>query len=276
MKERIYEFGPELNLIGILTEPEAADARTGLPVVLMLNAGLLHRIGPHRMSVELARRLAARGISSLRFDIGGRGDSDSASQAESDESAVLADIKDAMDYLERRHDFHSFVLLGLCTGADNAHSAALRDSRVVGAVFLDGHGYWTRRSYIEHYLPRVWRARAWLNFLRRCLAPSRQVLEEIGVERQRRPFGPRLEVQREIQTLVDRNAQLLYVYTGGASSYFNYAGQFNDMFRGLDALGNIEVLYYPNADHTYTFAGDRELLLARVVDWFGSRVWNAS
>jgi dienelactone hydrolase len=180
-----------------------------------------------------------------------------------------------MDYLQCRCDIHSFVLFGLCIGADNAHAVALRDSRVAGAIFLDGHGYRTWRSYIEHYLPRVWRPRAWLNFLHRSLAPPKQAIEKFGVHGQRKPFGTRLEVQREIQALVDRNVQLLYVYTGGGSKYYSYAGQFNDMFNGLDVRSNIEVEYYRNADHTYTFAEDRELLLARVIEWYNSRIWNA-
>ena len=275
MKERAIEFGLGLNLIGILAEPMPADARPELPAVLMLNAGFAHRVGPHRMSVELARRLAARGFRSLRFDIGGRGDSESMRETESDESQVLADIKDAMDYLESNHDIRRFVLVGLCAGADNAHAAAVRDARVVGAVLLDGYGYWTLRSYVMHYLPRLGRPRAWLNYLLRVLSPSRKAAEEFRLHWRRKPFGPRLEVQREIQALVDRNTQLLYIYTGGVYDYYNYSGQFGDMFDGLDARGKIEVEYYANADHTYVFAEDRERMLSRVVEWCCSRAWNA-
>jgi dienelactone hydrolase len=275
VREHPFQFGPELNLIGILTEPDTAAERRGLPIVLFLNAGLLHHVGPHRMSVELARRLAGRGIRSLRFDLGGRGDSETTRVTGSDEAQVLADVTEAMDFLERKYNVRRFVLFGLCAGADNAHATAVRDPRVVGAILLDGHGYWTRRSYIGHYLPRVFRPSAWLNYLRRSLGPPKQEIAEFGVHGQRRPFGPRWEVEQEIQALVDRGAQLLYFYTGGVSYYYNYAGQFRDMFSALRARGKIEVEHYPNADHTYTFAEDRERLLARVVDWCSSRTWTA-
>jgi hypothetical protein len=33
------------------------------------------------------------------------------------------------------------------------------------------------------------------------------------------------------------------------------------------------VEYYPNADHTYTFAEDRERMFAAVVEWYRSRPW---
>jgi hypothetical protein len=42
----------------------------------MFNMGANHRIGPRRINVKLARVLAARGVSSLRFDLGGVGDSE--------------------------------------------------------------------------------------------------------------------------------------------------------------------------------------------------------
>ena len=62
MRERVCEFGPQLNLTGLLTEP-TATTHPELPAVVMLNAGLLHRVGPHRMSVILARKLAEQGKS---------------------------------------------------------------------------------------------------------------------------------------------------------------------------------------------------------------------
>jgi dienelactone hydrolase len=276
MNEQICEFGPGLNLVGILTEPESPATHADAPCVVMLNAGLLHRVGPHRMSVELGRRLARCGISSFRFDIGGRGDSESAKTADSDEAQINADITSALDFLEARYQLRKFVPLGLCTGSDNAHATALRDPRVVGIVHLDGHGYKTWRSNVEHYLPRLSRPQAWVNFARRNLSASEQLIDEAGVLDERKPFGPKPDVEREIQSLVDRGTQLLYIYTGGVAKYYNYAGQFFDMFEGLNPRGLIEVEHYPNADHTYTFAEDRERMFDRVIDWCCSRDWTVT
>ena len=278
MKDRVCQFGPELNLVGILTEPGDKNVRPEYPAVLMLNAGLLHRVGPHRMSVELAHRLAECGVRSLRFDMGGYGDSEVSTDAKSEENRTFSDIKCAMDFLEQEEDVHSFVLFGTCSGADNSHAVALSDTRVVGAILLDGHGYWTRRSYINYYLPRVFRPQGWINVARRRFSSSKPASEvrDSLIQQLRHPFGPRLQVEREIQSLVDRGTQLLYFYTGGVEDYYNYAGQFFDMFKGLDPRGKIEVEYYPNADHTYTFAEDRERTFARVVEWYRSRNWKAN
>jgi pimeloyl-ACP methyl ester carboxylesterase len=277
MKEHVCQFGPDLNLVGILTEPDEEDLRRNAPALVILNAGLLHRVGPNRMSVELARRLAACGIRSMRFDLSGCGDSESPSGADPDENRSLLDIKDALDFLELKHDTHNFVLIGLCSGADHSHAVALRDPRVVGSILLDGHGYWTSRSYVEHYLPRFFLMQVWINLARRTLSSSKRMSGKRAPLNQqfRRPFGPRLEVKRELQSLVDRGMQMLYLYSGGVENYYNYPGQFFDMFKGLDARGRIEVEYSPNVDHTYTFVEDRERMYARIIDWYTSRTWNA-
>ncbi len=192
MKERVCQFGRDLNLVGILAEPEEKDLRADAPTLLMLNAGLLHHVGPHRMSVELAHRLADKGIRSLRFDIGGYGDSELSTDADSDETLIVSDIKSAMDFLEAELNCHIFVLTGLCAGADNSHVASLRDARVVGEVLLDAPGYWTTRSYVTHYLPRMFRPGTWLRFFRRILFPSKHAPQERTLLDQelRRPFGP--------------------------------------------------------------------------------------
>jgi len=277
MKESVCQFGPDLNLVGILTRPAENDVRRDAPALLMLNAGLLHHVGPNRMSVELARRLAARGISSLRFDLSGLGDSESPHASKQEQDGDLRDIRDAMDFLGLKHDLHSFVLIGLCSGADNSHAVALSDRRVVGAILLDGQGYWTLRSYIVHYLPRFFLIRVWINLARRALRSSKQAIGRRSPIGQpfRRTFGPRLDVEREIQSLVNRGIQLLYIYSGGVEYYYNYHGQFFEMFKKLDPHGRIDVEYYPEADHIYTLAEDRERMYTRAIDWYLSRRWNS-
>ena len=63
--EMVVRFGDAESLVGIVTLPSAPTNSTA---VVLLNAGVIHRVGPHRMNVQLARRLAARGFTALRFD----------------------------------------------------------------------------------------------------------------------------------------------------------------------------------------------------------------
>src|SRR6202020_1242018 len=74
LRERpVFVDGPSGPLFGVLTEPLAGRRElTGL----LLNAGPQRRTGPNRMWVQIARSWAAQGVSTLRLDLAGIGDSE--------------------------------------------------------------------------------------------------------------------------------------------------------------------------------------------------------
>ena len=134
-------FGSEAQLVGIVTRPNAP-----LPTsVVILNAGVLHRVGPHRLHVLLARRLAERGFQALRLDLGGIGDSVASSDATTFRESAVADTRLAMTGLATR----SHVIFGVCAGADNALATALADDRVAGIVLVDPYVYPTRLATVR-------------------------------------------------------------------------------------------------------------------------------
>ena len=71
MKERVYRFGPQRSLVGIYTEPSPEEMIPDAPLAVILNAGIVHHIGPFRLHVDLARRLAESGFRTLRLDLSG-------------------------------------------------------------------------------------------------------------------------------------------------------------------------------------------------------------
>ena len=73
MREAAVSFGPNASLVGIITSPSVPAARRELPGVILLNAGIINRVGPNRIYVKMARRLADMGLPVLRFDFSGRG-----------------------------------------------------------------------------------------------------------------------------------------------------------------------------------------------------------
>lgn len=73
---------------GMLHLPDSAEA---VPAVLWLHGYFGDRGEAHRMYVEGARRLAERGIASLRFDFRGCGDSD----GEFSDTAIATQLEDA-------------------------------------------------------------------------------------------------------------------------------------------------------------------------------------
>ncbi len=72
--ERPVLLGAHRSLVGIETSPVAPE-RQPKPALVILNTGIMHRIGHHRMFVSISRRLAQEGHATLRFDFSGIGDS---------------------------------------------------------------------------------------------------------------------------------------------------------------------------------------------------------
>ncbi len=128
----------------VVSEP--VDAPAADVCVVLLNAGAIRRIGPNRTWVEAARRWAGRGVTCVRVDVGGVGDShaDSSagfSDAEMYSAARIDEVVHTLDALQARGLAERFVLVGLCSGAYWAVHAAVSDTRVVGALMVNLYAF---------------------------------------------------------------------------------------------------------------------------------------
>ena len=153
MPERSLSFGSNAELVGTLCLPE--QQASSAPGVVLFNAGLLHRVGPHRVQVRLARALAARGQPSLRFDLHGLGDSARASGALGHGAQALADLRDALEALREHADVDRFAVLGFCSGIVPAFRLAEADSRVRVLALYDGFDLLNSISRLRYYLGRL-------------------------------------------------------------------------------------------------------------------------
>lgn len=282
MRERALVIGDEPSLVGILTEPAAADARDGSPAFVILNAGLLHRVGPNRINVQIARGLAEEGFPALRVDLSGLGDSDARKDDLSFQEAHIADTRAVMDHLERRHGIDSFVLTGLCSGADTSLRTAAEDARVVGVAPIDGYAYRTPGYYLRHYGSRVLKAEPWLNFLERNVVDrlvggdGSDAAENGGgppVDPYERDFPPREEACDLLQRLADRRVQGLYLYTAGQDKYLNGGSQFWEMFGSVEFRDTARVEYFESSDHTFTLLRNQIRLERTIRKWARSVDW---
>src|SRR6185295_16756852 len=129
-------------LFGIRTEPrDPASHRTA---VLILNTAANHHIGTYRVSVQLARRLAAAGIASFRVDYGGVGDSPSVPGRPDnafDRVDLAPDVRRWVDHLAAE-GYREIVVYGLCSGAWLGWHAALEDPRITGLIMLNLQNLW--------------------------------------------------------------------------------------------------------------------------------------
>jgi hypothetical protein len=279
VNERPVCFGPARSLSGILTEPEGGGA--GRPAVLLLNAGLLHRVGPNRLYVTLARRLAALGLPVLRFDYSGLGESEARRDALTLEESMLDEGLEAMSFLEAEGVARTFVPMGLCAGAEQSQRLAHADARVVGAVLIDGYAYRTPGYYAREIARHVRSPQSWRRLaerpgaLLRVLAPSRAVASS-PAPGDRNPGGvdfvrefPSREVCREqLETIVGRGVELYLLFTGGGmAELYNHRGQFAATFPSLRDHARIRLDFMPLADHTFTLRGEQDAVVASIAAW---------
>lgn len=276
MREKTVRFGKSAVLNGILTEP--AVPVPGAPAVLMLNPGILHRVGACRFHVHAARALARAGATVLRFDYSGIGDSDSRKDALSFEDAAVQETREAMDYLAETRGLTRFVLLGLCSGADMAHLVARTEPRVVGLAMLDAWAYRTPKYYLKRVAPRLMSPAAWAHSIKVRMPgyqrPGGATLaidsEEVKAEVPRyvRVFPPRDQIERDLQDFVKRGIRLWFAFS--ASADFNYQQQYRDAFGSVPFGDLLEVEYLPDANHIFTGLAHQEYLIASAVRWFGA------
>ena len=128
-------------IMGILTTSTLNTDNADQPAVVILNAGVIHRVGPNRLWVRLAREFAALGLTTLRFDLSGIGDSEPQRDSISLAESTMRDIDTAMDYLNKSQGIDRFIFVGLCSGACDAFFAACRDPRISGATLNVSGGF---------------------------------------------------------------------------------------------------------------------------------------
>ncbi len=272
MRERVLRIGRPTPLASVATEPDAFDASK--PAVLILNSGVLHHIGSCRMSVRLARRLAERGLLAVRFDFSGLGDSEPRLATPSFEEVSVTESTEVMDLLQRTRGVQSFILYGLCSGADGSYNTALRDPRVVGISQFDPYCYVTPRYYLRYYLqaardPRRWRSvatRALKTLFGRETAPQTTVESEfVELPSYVRVFPSRESIAAGLAALVQRGVHVQANFPRGP--LYNHRSQFVDSFRDVDFRGLVEVNYYGDANHIVTQPVLQGRIIDGVADW---------
>ncbi len=123
IEERALRLGP-LGLFGVRSSPLV---ETAAPTVVFLNAGLIPHVGPGRLWVTLACRLAAAGIPALRVDLSGLGESPvrPGQRAQIDYPLEALDDVAAIVDAVSPGDPSGVVLAGLCAGAYHSIEAGI-------------------------------------------------------------------------------------------------------------------------------------------------------
>lgn len=274
MRERVISIGEATPLIGILSQPEPEAITNPSVAVILLNSGVIHRVGSCRLSVTLARAIVATaGLVTVRFDFSGIGDSEARRNTLTAAETAVGEVQEVMDYLAREKNIRQFILYGLCSGAYASYRTALRDPRVIGIAQLDGYCYLSWKSYYHHYVPRIFSGARWSSLVRRALGMKKTSsgVEASGVEQRFfevpnfGDFPPQAEVTAGLTELAARGLTLFSVFC--RSDHYNYEGQFRDCFKSVPFNKDDQLLYLTEASHILAEPEDQKRVVSGIADW---------
>ena len=246
-------------LFGMLTRPTHRTRKVGF---IIINSGLLHRVGPFRLYVDIARNLAAEGYPSIRLDQPGKGDSD-ATPGVALADATVASITKAAQSLRAETGVERFVVGGLCSGADDALQVADRIPDLCGLVLFDGYAPRTARYYVNRYSPKILSLQSWLNRLGLGAEPSSMS----GKTTSLRNWSGRSEMIARYRAALDGDIRILAVFTSGAGRFYNYVSQLTETLDHPQGSRLISEHYVPAATHLFPVSAHRHEAIERVVRW---------
>jgi pimeloyl-ACP methyl ester carboxylesterase len=271
MQEELVLFGDRGDLVGIRSTP--AQAQPATLACLFPNVGLAHRIGPHRLNVRLARHLAQEGITSLRFDLSGMGDSQASRSSAHFMEQAVRDMKAAMDHMERAYGIRRFLVFGICSGAVNGYMISLADDRVVGVLMYDGFRYpsWMARLSNGWQLTRSLTFRSAMGKvvrrLRRGLdkseGPSDVTLIDVGVDE----VAPSAsDFAQAMDQLVARGVSVYFIFSGGTRVKDSGLAELSQ-FKRDSFVRHVRYEFMPDLDHTATPVAAQQKLMGVVASW---------
>lgn len=274
-------------LFGIVGSP-VGPPRAGAPAVLMLNSGAVPLIGPNRLWVRLARRWAARGMTVLRLDLSGIGDSP-ARPGEIENVVYSAsarhDIAEALCYAKQGLGAGDCHLLGLCSGGYHAFKAAVAGLDLASGVVINPLTYFWQDGALPSdvkeyevieltakYRSKLLTTEPWRRLVRGDLHLSliaevalrrvSNVLAPPALELARRLHWPlKQDLARELQAAAQRGIGLKFVFADRAAGLRMLHQQGGRAVADLQRRGALSIDTIEAADHTFTRRDARDRLV---------------
>lgn len=284
------ETGAHTSLFGVVCRPLTQSGVR--PAVLLLSAGAVHAIGPNRLWVQIARRWARRGITVLRLDLSGIGDSPARAGEPANvvySRSAMADVAVAVEWL-LGHDGGATRchVMGLCSGAYHSFKAATSGLPVATALMINPLTYfWKQGAPLgdlkeyeviaagERYLTGLFRRESWRRLARgeldlrqiattavRVVARAvtlrwRSVARAIGLPQSNDLAG-------ELLRAADRGKTLNFVFATDAPGCTLLQQQGGSTVQRLKQQGHLALEFVDGADHTFTRSSSRDTLIQRL------------
>jgi pimeloyl-ACP methyl ester carboxylesterase len=261
--------------------------------VLLLNAGAVHHVGPNRLHVALARRLAALGHTVLRMDLSGLGDSRARPDIAENKvysTAAMEDVLVGLAHLAFRTGGAPCAAVGLCSGAYHAFKAAVKGlplSRVIAINPLTF--FWKAGQPLEiaaahrvvsesrRVMSAARSAAAW----RRALSGKgnlRRAIRVVGLRAaaELRSLGRRIarragyplsdDLPSDLLTIARNGVDLCFVFADGDPGLSLLRMQGGAHVHRLQERGRLHISVVTGPDHTFTQVWSHEPLLELLID----------
>jgi pimeloyl-ACP methyl ester carboxylesterase len=291
-----------LRLFGILHTPHGRQP--GDLAVVLLSPGVKMRVGPQRLYLPVTRRLLSLGLSVLRLDFHGLGDSDGTLPEEQlrdvynhiEVGRFVEDTIDALNWMQQTHGCRRFLLSGLCGGAITGLLAGQRDPRVAGLLALgitpvlasraaDASKYVTvgqLEAFQQMYLRRLLKPQAWFRLL--TLQTDNRLIRRMLAHWWRKAVGVKAEPPAApppdgdnanplfppaFFRMLSTRRPMLLVFGGGDRLHWEYEEKFvsrhKDKLADLPSLVDVHVV--DQANHTLSFTPWQDEMLEVSTRW---------
>jgi alpha-beta hydrolase superfamily lysophospholipase len=280
MREQCLLFGEIASLVGVITRPDGMNSRTDRPALILCNAGLVHRVGPHRLHVHLARRLAEQGFTVVRFDLSGLGDSLARADNVPYPECTILETQQVMDQITAMTGIEHYCLMGLSSGALLSLKTALRDDRVVGAGILNPHGFVRSSEWHRHvedlsasriYAGNLFRPQSWLKALtgktnyRRLLSSLsyrflRAAKQGKQISAEAENLGP------ELEAFLKKSIHILLLFSGADRSIDNFSELLGSQWEKTLAA-NVQKSIIEDANHTFANPVHQQRAIEVIENW---------
>ena len=284
--EEAWQFGAPHVRFGVLTRPKEPSKK---PAIILMNAGSIHRVGPNRSFVRMARRWADLGYAVLRMDLSGIGDSPV--QAGATENVpyppdAVPDVQAAMTALAKEGVAQKFILTGLCSGADIAFRAGVLDHRVSGAWLINPQAFYFPSSdslkefmhaelQATYYESAVWDPERWKRVLRgevdmrRVAGIMRAKVESAAKRRIARLLGQKpvqedkpeaRDVIGDLRSMANRGVDTFLLCSEDDPGLVYLLKYFGPELNTLDGIANYRRELVKGTDHTFTPLWSQDVL----------------
>ena len=285
MQERCVLFGSTDSLVGVLTQPDDIARLPGRPALILCNAGLVHRVGPHRLHVHLARRLAEQGFSVVRFDLSGLGDSLARADNVPYPESTILEAQQVMDQITEMTGIEQFCLMGLSSGALLSLKTALRDDRVVGAGILNPHGFVRSTEWHQHveelsasriYAGNLFKLQSWVKAFtgqtnyRRLLSAIWYRLTNSD-SRSKKISGEAENIGPELEAFLQKSIDILLLFSGADRSIDNFTELLGNHWEKT-LPHNVQKTIIEDANHTFANPVHQQQAIVAITDWM-RRCW---